>query len=61
MIKIDLLKIMNKKRRIMKNTIKKIQGIIKKCRWCGKEFNTENSEHKNLCSDGCFHAEKIIQ
>ena len=52
---------MNKKRRIMKNTIKKIQGIIKKCRWCGKEFNTENSEHKNLCSDGCFHAEKIIQ
>jgi hypothetical protein len=34
---------------------------MKTCRWCGKKFKAKNSEHKNLCSDKCFHEEQAIQ
>ena len=35
--------------------------VEKKCRWCGNEFDPKTSEHKELCSDTCFHEEKAIQ
>ena len=31
------------------------------CRWCGNEFSPEESEHKQLCSDSCFHKEQSCQ
>lgn len=34
---------------------------LKKCRWCEEKYDPKTSEHKNLCSDKCFHEEQSIQ
>lgn len=41
--------------------IKKKAKRQKTCRWCRGKFDPEASEHKNLCSDKCFHEEQACQ